>query len=113
MKTDHIKYRKLVPQAILAVITLGIYAIYWYYVTLKELHIASGNEQGVAMWTLMGVIPIANIFSNWHYACEFDRFTAQKYPTLLVFVAFIAFFPIVWFVAQTELNKAATGDAAP
>ena len=112
MKTDHIKSRSLPKHIVLAIITLGIFAIYWYYVTLKELHIANGNDQGVAMWTLMGVIPIANIFSNWHYACEFDGFTGQKYPTLVVFLAFMVFFPIVWFVAQTELNKAADGRAS-
>ena len=107
MRTDHIKSRKLVKQVILAFITLGIYAIYWYYVTLKELHIANGNEQGVAMWTLMGIIPIANYFSNWHYSAEFEQFIGPKYPTLVVFLAFLVFFPIVWFIVQTELNKAA------
>ena len=112
MKTAHIKFRNMPTQVVLAFVTLGIYVLYWYYVTLKELHIASGNDQGVAMWTLMGVIPIAAYFSNWHYSCEFERFAGQKYPTLVVFLAFIAFPPIVWFVVQSELNAAAIGGAA-
>ncbi len=70
MKTAHIKFRNMPTQVVLAFVTLGIYVLYWYYVTLKELHIASGNDQGVAMWTLMGVIPIAAYFSNWHYSPE-------------------------------------------
>ena len=112
MKTGHIKFRNLPMQIVLVLVTLGIYVIYWYYVTLKELHIANGNDQGVAMWTLLGFLPIASYFSNWHYSCEFDGFSAQKYPTLLLFLAFIAFPPVVWFVVQTELNAAASGGAA-
>ena len=42
MKTDQIKKRNMVMQVVLMIITLGIYAIYWYYSTLKELHVANG-----------------------------------------------------------------------
>ena len=44
MKTAHIKFRNMPTQVVLAFVTLGIYVLYWYYVTLKELHIASGND---------------------------------------------------------------------
>ena len=46
MSTDHIKHRNMVMQIVLVIITLGIYAIYWFYVTLNELHIANGKDEG-------------------------------------------------------------------
>ncbi len=46
MKTDHIKSRNMIMQVVLFIITLGLYAIYWFYSTLKELHIANGPVGG-------------------------------------------------------------------
>jgi hypothetical protein len=57
MKTDHIKKRNMVMQVVLAIVTLGIYAIYWYYSTLKEMHIANGKDEGAVLWTVLSVIP--------------------------------------------------------
>ena len=37
---DHIEDRNVVMQILLVIVTFGIYAIYRYHVTLKELHIA-------------------------------------------------------------------------
>ncbi len=112
MKTSHIKNRNMVMQVILAIITLGIYVIYWYYSTLKEMHIANGKDAGAGMWTLLMMIPILGYFASWHYAGEFAAFNGDKYPTLLIFLAWIVFAPIVWILVQMELNKAADGGAA-
>ncbi len=109
MQTDHIQYRNMLMQVVLAIVTLGLYVIYWYYVTLKELHIANGKEANVGLWTLLVVVPIANLFADWHHSSEFAQFTHDKYPTLVMFLAWVVFFPIAWFLVQTELNKAATG----
>ena len=46
MKTDHIKKRNMIMQIVLMLITLGIYAIYWLYYTLRELHITDGKDHG-------------------------------------------------------------------
>ncbi len=52
MKTDQIKKRNMTMQVVLMIITIGIYALYWFYSTLKELHIANGKDEGAVMWTL-------------------------------------------------------------
>ena len=44
MQTGHIKRRNMVVQVILLIVTLGIYAIYWFHVTLNELYQANGNQ---------------------------------------------------------------------
>ena len=49
MNTDHIKYRNMLMQVLLFIVTLGIYAIYWYYVTSKELHVANGKNEGAGL----------------------------------------------------------------
>jgi len=53
-----------------------------------------------------------NYFTYWHYSSEFGAFTHEKYPSLVAFLAWVVFAPIVWILAQTELNKAADGEAA-
>ncbi len=113
MRTDHIKHRNMAVQFVLAIVTLGISAIYWYYVTLKELHIANNTRSSAGLWTVLAVVPVAQLWAYWHYACENADFVIQKYPAILIFVAWIIFFPVAWFLVQSELNKAATRQVAP
>ncbi len=44
IQTSHVKRRNMVVQVILMIVTFGIYAIYWFHVTLNELYRASGNQ---------------------------------------------------------------------
>ena len=110
-RTDHVKYRNMVMQVVLVIVTLGIYAVYWYYVTLKELHIANDRSEGAGLWTLLAIIPIANLFAYWHYSFEYAQFTGEKYPGIAIFILWLVFSPVVWFLVQTDLNKAATSAA--
>ena len=107
MKTGHIKKRNMVMQAVLAFITLGVYVVYWYYVTLKELHIANGKDEGAVMWTVFLFLPILPVFAFWHYSSEYKAFSTEKHSTLLLFIAWAVFLPIVWYLVQSDLNKAA------
>ena len=109
MKTDHIKKRNMIMQIVLMVVTLGIYAIYWYYSTLSELHTANNKNEGALLWTIMALIPLANLFDYWHYASEFSEFNGGKYPIIVVFIAWVVFSPLVWLLVQLDLNKAADG----
>ena len=109
MRTDHIKNRNMIMQVVLFVVTIGIYGIYWFYSTLKELHVANGEEDaGEILWTILMFIPLANFFSYWHYSGECAAFTGEKYPRFVMFILWIFFSPAVWLLMQLELNKAAT-----
>ncbi len=79
---------------------------------MRELHIANGKEANAGLWTVLALVPIGFFFAYWHYAWEYAQFVDQKYPAVLIFLAWIIFFPVAWFLVQTELNKAATGDVA-
>ena len=105
--TDHIKYRNMVMQVVLVVVTLGIYALYWYYVTLYELHQANGRTEGSGMWTFLSVIPIAQYFAYWHQSNEYAEFVDEKYSAIGIFILWLVFSPAVWFLVQSDLNRAA------
>ena len=98
MSTDHIKERNMIMQVLLVIITLGIYAVYWFYVTLKEMHIANGKDAGAGVWTVLALIPLANLFTWWHYSMEYEEFCKQKYPGI----------PVVTYVNTTADVKAET-----
>ena len=104
---DHIEDRNMLMQVLLVIVTLGIYAIYWYYVTLKELHIANRKDEGAGLYTVLLLIPLVSLIAYWHYASELSDFTDNKYPAILTFILWIIFAPVVWFLSQMELNKAA------
>ena len=78
----------MLMQVVLAVGTLGIYAIYWYQVTLRELHTSpTARKPAQARCTVLSLVPIANLFAYWHYGSENAQFVKDKYPTLLLFLA--------------------------
>ena len=108
MQTSHIKRRNMVVQIILMIVTLGIYAIYWFHVTLKELHRANGNDEGAGMWTFFSIIPLVQLFAFWHHSFEYARFVDNKYPGIAIFILWIVFNPVVWFLVQNDLNRAAS-----
>ena len=108
IRTGHIKYRNMIMQVVLAIVTFGTYAIYWYYVTLDELQKANGKTEGAGMWTLLSIIPIANLFAQWHYSFEYAEFNNDKYPGIGIFILWILLSPAVWFLAQSDLNRVAT-----
>ena len=107
-RTDHIKYRNMVMQVILTIITLGIYTIYWFHVTLGELYTANDRaDEKRWLWTILYIIPIAQFFAYWHQGHEYARFVEEKYPGIAIFILWLVFGPVVWFLVQMDLNRAA------
>ena len=106
---SHIKRRNMFLQPLLVVVTLGIYGIYWFHVTLGELHRANRREPeaGHWKWTILFCIPFLDFFTFWHYAGEYSEFVREKYPRVLIFILWILFLPAVWFLVQRDLNRAA------
>ena len=48
-----IKRRNMWMQVLLMVITLGIYAIYWFYVTSKEMIEYKNLDGSASLWTVL------------------------------------------------------------
>lgn len=107
-----IQYRNMWAQVGLTIITLGIYAIYWYYVVVKEMLAHNGEDGNPGLWTILSIIPIANLFAWWKFGGQVETMTGGKYNALLIFLGFWVFSPIVWFIVQRYLNDLATRQAS-
>jgi hypothetical protein len=113
-RTDHIKYRNMVVQVLLFIITLGIYGIYWFFVTYQEMLRGNGKDEGSGcLWTFLTLIPIAQYFSFWKHSMEYAEFVDNKYPGIAIFILWLVFSPVVWFLVQMDLNRAARGANPP
>ncbi len=106
-----IKRRNMVVQVLLMIITLGIYSIYWFYVTSKEM-IEYRNLNGSAgLWTVLLFIPFAWIYSYFKQGEAVDALTEGKVNRWIIFILWLVFSPAVWFIVQTELNSRASEGA--
>ena len=108
MNTDHIKYRNMLMQVLLFIVTLGIYAIYWFYVSAREMVDYRKLDGDPGLWTVMFPLPLLNFYAAWRHAGAVEALTDGRYGRLPVFLAWVVFPPIAWFVTQTELNARAT-----
>ena len=105
----NIKRRNMVVQVLLVIVTIGIYAAYWFYQTAKELKfLANDAEASPALWTVQLFIPIAGLYSIYKHSELFEKVGAEHLSKWLLFVLWLVFPPAVWFIVQTDLNKRAT-----
>ncbi len=105
---DHIKHRDMMMQVVLFLCTFGIYGLYWFYVTLKELHQDNGRDEWAGWWTGLLIIPIVNFFALWHHAHQYAQFVGGKYSGVAIFILWLVFFPAAWLLVQHDLNRAAS-----
>lgn len=104
---DGIRRRSLPKQVVMAVLTLGIYAIYWFYATSKEM-VEHGKLNGrPGVWTILQVVPIVNLYSFWKHSKALETVTDRKYRAFSILVLWIVFPPAVWWITQRELNTLA------
>ncbi len=108
-----IKRRNMLGICLLLIVTLGIYGIYWYYQTSRELIEATGEKANPAIWTLLLFVPLIHVLSFWFYSQAFGRFSRQGTPAWLVFILFVLLPIVAWIPVQLELNaRAETGTPA-
>ncbi len=103
-----IKRRNLMAQVLLFIVTFGIYGIYWFYVTSREMIDYKKLDGSPGLWTILLFVPLASIYSMWKHAQAVEALTDRRYPWLLVLVLWIFFSPAVWAMTQIELNKLAS-----
>ncbi len=103
-----IKRRNLMAQVLLFIVTFGIYGIYWFYVTSREMVEYRKLEGSPGLWTILLFIPFGVLYSSWKHAHALEALTDKRYPWLLVWVLWLVFSPAVWIMTQIELNKLAS-----
>lgn len=102
-----IKKRNMIAQFFLAIITLGIYCIYWFYVTSKEMAQAKKMDVSPALLTILLFIPFANLYSYYKQGELYEVFSDNAMNRWLIFLLWLVFAPAVWFIIQSRLNAEA------
>lgn len=80
----------------LFIITLGIYGIYWFYQTAKEMKgIAADLAASPSLWTVLLFVPIANIYAMYKYSELFQKISSESLNRWIVFLLWMVFSPAV------------------
>ena len=106
-----IKQRNMWMQVLLFIVTFGIYSIYWFYVTSKEIVDYNKLDGSPGLWTFLLFIPFGAIYSYWKHGECVEALTDGRYNGVLIFIVWMVFSPAVWFLTQSELNKVASAPA--
>ena len=107
-----IQERNLVKQVLLFIITLGIYGVYWFYVTSKEMIEYKRLEGSAGLWTVLLFVPFGSFYSYYKQGEAVEVLTDGSVNKLVMFLLWLVFSPAAWLVTQLELNKRA-GGASP
>ena len=103
-----VKRRNMLAQVGLMIITIGIYAIYWFYQTACELKALANDETASpGLWTVLLFIPFGAFYSYYKYSSLYEVITPDKFNRWLLFVLWIVFSPAAWFIVQSHLNTRA------
>ena len=100
-----IKQRNMVMQVILMIITFGIYGVYWFYVTSKEMIEHKSLDGSAGLWTVMLFVPFGSLYSYYKQGEAVEALTEGSMSKWIVFLLWLVFSPASWFITQTELNK--------
>ncbi len=106
-----IKRRNMWLQVLLFIVTLGLFSIYWFYVTSKEMVEYKKQNESPALWTVLFVLPLVNVYAIYKHGRAVEAVTDGNLNKWLMFILWVVFSPAVWFITQTELNKRATEPA--
>jgi hypothetical protein len=106
-----IKYRNMWGQVGLMIITLGFYAIYWFYQTAVEMADMAGDRRAEpGLWTILLFIPLAGMWSYYKYSELYQQVSVSRFERWILWLLWIFFSPAVWLIVQSELNRRATYD---
>ena len=107
-----IKRRNMAMQVLLMVITLGIYGMYWFYVTSKEIVEYKKLSGSPGLWAVLMFVPLGAFYSYYKQGEAVESLTEGSVNKWIVFILWLVFSPAAWFITQTELNKRASEPGA-
>ena len=88
-----IKKRNMAMQVLLMIVTLGIYGIYWFYVTTSEMVEHKGLKGSPALWTLLYLIPILDLYSFYKHGEALEALTEGSINKWIILVLWVLFSP--------------------
>ncbi len=63
------------------------------------------SETNPLLWTIGLFIPFVNFYVFWKYSGEAEKAMKSKYSQLILFLAWIVFFPIAQYLTQEGINE--------
>ena len=100
------KKRNIVIIVILALITFGLYSIFWYFMTRKEM-VSRGADIPTA-WLVF--VPIVGFWWLYKFCMGVEKVSAGKMSGMTLFILFIIVGLVGMAFAQDTLNKVADYD---
>lgn len=101
-------HRSLGKQVLFAIVTLGIYTIYWWHVTHTQLNEGTDAEFNPLLRTIGLFIPIYNFVVVWQTSHDAEAVSEQS--GVIHFILFLVFPPAAWYLIQSGINAVATGE---
>jgi len=107
--TDSSAFEKgsLGKQAALAIVTLGLYGLYWWYDTNEQFDGGTSADLNPLVQTVLFVIPPLNLYAIWKYAGAAEEVAGQS--AIVLSLLFVVFPPAGWYLVQTGINGVASG----
>ena len=105
--TDQAAFKKgsLGKQVLFAILTLGLYGVYWWYNTHQQFDQGTSGDFSPTMQTVLYIIPLANLYAIWKFSNTADDLLDQSGAVL--FVLFLVFPPAFWYLVQSQVNDLA------
>lgn len=102
-----IKTQNMLLQAVLFVLTLGLYGFYWFYASGKSMVAQRDLDGDPALWTALLFIPPAAVYSFWKWSEAVESLSEGRLRAEVIFlmIALPGLSFIAWFVVQSELNR--------
>ncbi|MFP8953324.1 DUF4234 domain-containing protein [Natrialbaceae archaeon A-arb3/5] len=92
-------------QILFAVITLGLYTIYWWYATNKQLNEGTSAEFNPVLRTVGLFIPLVNLYFIWQFSGDTEAVTDMG--GVVMFLLYIFVPPAAWYFTQSGINDVA------
>jgi F0F1-type ATP synthase membrane subunit a len=102
-----VKKRNPIFVIVASFVTFFIYCIYWFYATRKELNELTKQDFSPILWTIGLFVPIVNLYVMWKYCEDVEIVSKKAQNKVILFLAWLVFFPIAQYLTQEELNKMA------
>lgn len=108
-----IKRRNLLLQVLWMFLTFGLYAIYWFYATSKEMDEYLGKDDNILLWTIFFGFPILFFYSYYKQGELYELISNRDLNRWVIFALWVIFPPAVWIIVQNKLNHLAEQQQKP
>ena len=92
-------------QIVLAIVTLGLYGLYWVYSTADQLNKGTNADISPGIVLIAMFIPFGALYSFWKVSNASEAVTDQS--AMVLFLLFIFFGPLSWYWIQSGINSVA------